>query len=221
MTLVPWLLRDVRVMGHFIPLTTQAGLVASGTYNDTTAHDSQLPAAWRPTTLVREYRPLLTGNEYNEEHRLRTASINYLKSHPTYLAKVAFWNTSRLFELSGPSRTRASWGANGFGRRAADVAFAGYWVVAALALAGAATRAARRAPRALWLAPLLLTGSTVVVLGESRLRALIDPFLVLLAALAIAAVADRVLRARVTPREAACANSITEWEPLGLARAPR
>jgi surface polysaccharide O-acyltransferase-like enzyme len=197
-TVTPWLIRDAVVMGRFIPLTTQSGLVASGTYNDAAAHDSSSPAAWRPSNLVPEYLPLLRGTEYQENQALDTASVNYLEHHPTYLATVTFWNTVRLFELRGPSGTRASWAANGYGGTAADLAFAGFCVVAALALAGATTRAARRAPWALWLTPVLVTASTVVVLGESRLRALVDPFLVILAALAVVAAINRLQARRVT-----------------------
>jgi hypothetical protein len=197
-TVTPWLIRDAIVMGRFIPLTTQSGLVPSGTYNDAAAHDSRFPAAWRPTNLVPQYGPLLRGTEYQESEALHTATVKYVENHPTYLAAVTFWNTVRLFELNGPSVTRASWAANGYGANAANVAFAGYWVVAALALAGVATRAARRAPWALWLAPVLVTASTVVVLGESRLRALVDPFIVILASLAVVAAINRFQARRVT-----------------------
>jgi 4-amino-4-deoxy-L-arabinose transferase-like glycosyltransferase len=195
-TVAPWLIRDGRVMGHFIPLTTQGGLVASGTYNDTSAHDPRYPAAWRPTNLVPQYRSLLKGTEYQEEQRLRAASVDYVKQHPAYVAKVSFWNTVRLFDLNGPSGTRASWAANGFGPRLADAAFVGYWMVVALALGGLVTRGARTAPWSLWLAPVLISASTVLLLGESRLRVLVDPFLLLLAALAVVALADRLRVAR-------------------------
>ena len=65
-----------------------------------------------------------------------------------------------------------------------------------MAAAGVITRAARKAPWPLWLAPLLMAASTVVLLGEARLRTLIDPFMVLLAALALVEVADRAREAR-------------------------
>ena len=174
-------------MGHFVPLTTQTGLVAAGTYNDTAAHDARSPAAWRPENLVPEYRSLIFGDEYHEERRLRRAAAHYVRAHPAYVGRVVYWNTGRLFGLTGLEDNRRSWAANGFSRRWADIAFYGYAVVAGLALGGLAARATRRAPLGLWLAPALLWLATVPLLGESRLRAPIDPFLVLLAAVGLTA----------------------------------
>ncbi|HZT66392.1 MAG TPA: glycosyltransferase family 39 protein [Acidimicrobiales bacterium] len=188
LVLVPWLVRDARVMGHFVPLTTQAGLVASGTYNDTAAHDRLHPAAWRPTNFVPEYVPLIRGDEYHLERALRTAAVDYARAHPGYVARVVYWNLRRLFETTGPSQTRASWQANGYSPGWADLAFTGFWVVAALAVIGAATGAGR-APPAVWLVPVLLVVVTVPLLGESRLRLGIDPFLALLAGPGLLAVA--------------------------------
>ena len=196
LVLVPWLVRDRNVMGHVVPLTTQTGLVAAGTYNDTSAHDRRAPAAWRPENLVPEYRHLLYGDEYGEERRLRHAATRYVDAHPTYVARVMYWNTRRLFDTTGRASSRASWAANGFSAGWADAAHYGYWVVAVLAVGGAVTTNARKAPGALWLAPVLLWLVTVPVLGESRLRGTIEPFFVLLAALAIEAVRRRLGRRR-------------------------
>ncbi len=64
------------------------------------------------------------------------------------------------------------------------MAVVGFWLVALLALVGAFTGLARRAPRWLWLTPLLLYLSVVFVNAETpRFRAPIDPFLIMLAAL--------------------------------------
>lgn len=56
---------------------------------------------------------------------------------------------------------------------------------------GSASGPAREAPLVLWVAPALLWGVTVPVLGHARLRAPIEPFVVLLAAVAVAALVDR------------------------------
>ena len=203
LTVTPWLVRDAVVMGRFVPVTTQGGLVASGTYNDAAAHDPLHPAAWRPTNLVPEYRHLLRGTEVQEEAALRAATLHYIRAHPAYPLRVAGWNLVRLFDLNGVADARASWGANGFSPGVADLDTFGLLALAALAAGGAArlvVRARRRGwptsaaavdspdpgigsrPWALWLAPVLLALATVPVLGESRLRLGIDPFLVLLAA---------------------------------------
>ena len=220
LVVTPWLVRDARVMHRFVPLTTQGGLVASGTYNDTAAHDPRYPAAWRPTNLVPEYVPLLKGTEVQEEAALRRASLHYIALHPFYPFRVSGWNLLRLFDLTGISGARGSWGANGYGPDWADLdaygliglsVLLGAGVVAALVgrrSAGtpgsrgedlepgpiawrvgdrAPVRGAAHADRAgsvwpVWMAPVLIVIVTIPVLGESRLRVGVDPFLVLAAA---------------------------------------
>jgi hypothetical protein len=191
---VPWLVRDATVMGQFVPLTTQSGVVAAGTYNSASANDTSNPASWRPPTkaLVPEYAGFLRGTELDEEHLLDTAAKNYASAHPAYPLRVAFWNTARLFELTGPSVSQGSWRALDYGPLPSDAAFASFVLVGLLAVAGVCTRAARSAPWPVWLAPLLLVGSTVFLLGESRLRTTIDPFVLCLASLAVAAVLQRL-----------------------------
>jgi hypothetical protein len=67
--------------------------------------------------------------------------------------------------------------------------------VAALALLGALTRTARRAPPALWLLPLaLLAGVVLVTTGTPRFRAPLDPFVILPAAVGAAAIVDGLRR---------------------------
>ena len=61
-----------------------------------------------------------------------------------------------------------------------------FWVYALLALVGAFTRQARAAPLWLWAVPLLMyLGVVFLVVETPRYRTAIDPFIVLLAALAV------------------------------------
>jgi len=184
LTVTPWLIRDAVVMHRFIPVTTQGGLVASGTYNDTSAHDPLHPAAWRPANFVPEYRPLLRGDEVTEEAALRRAALHYISVHPLYPVRASGWNLLRLFDLTGLSDPQASWAANGYGPGLADLDAVGLAVVAALILIGARSslwRRSRPGTGLVWMAPFLVAAVTVPVLGESRLRVGIDPFLVLAA----------------------------------------
>ena len=68
---------------------------------------------------------------------------------------------------------------------AADAAAYAFYALALLALAGAITPAARRAPAWFWLAPILLFASGIFAGSAIRYRAPVEPFLALLAALAI------------------------------------
>jgi hypothetical protein len=61
-----------------------------------------------------------------------------------------------------------------------------FYAVALLALGGAVSPAARRAPRMLWLLPALQFATTVLVISETpRFRTPLDPFILLLAALTV------------------------------------
>ena len=61
-----------------------------------------------------------------------------------------------------------------------------FWIFALLAIIGATTRAARAAPLWVWTVPLLMYLSVVFLVVETpRYRTAIDPFIVLLAALAL------------------------------------
>jgi hypothetical protein len=75
-------------------------------------------------------------------------------------------------------------------RWAADVAAYAFYALLTAALAGALAPAARRAPSWLWLAPLLLFAAVVFAGSEIRYRAPVEPFLALLAALAVTRQSD-------------------------------
>jgi hypothetical protein len=79
----------------------------------------------------------------------------------------------------------------------ADAGVVSFWLVAALALAGALTRTARRTPLHVWLVPALLYLSVVFLAFETpRYRTGIDPFVVMLAAVALVTARDALRRPR-------------------------
>ena len=99
----------------------------------------------------------------------------------------------------GTNAWRSSAAAIGLDGGTARIGVLGFWLLLVLAVCGAFTRAARGAPRWVWLVPVLLALSVVLVNVETpRFRAPIDPFLVMLAACAVAAAIAR-LAARWAP----------------------
>ena len=75
----------------------------------------------------------------------------------------------------------------------ADVGAYAFLAAGALALLGALTAAARRTPMWVWLVPLLLVASVLFVNTETpRFRVPVDPFVLMLAALAVAAGCERL-----------------------------
>jgi 4-amino-4-deoxy-L-arabinose transferase-like glycosyltransferase len=218
-TIAPWTVRNAVALHHFIPVTDETGITLVGTYNAASAADRPVPYKWRlyygipaERARVRQARFL---SEPELDSRLRSDAFNYIGDHPLSPFVVAWNNTLRLLELHGSFAWRKGAIAIGLTPGTAQVGVICFWILAALALVGAFTRAARRAPRWLWVVPGLLALSVILVNVETpRFRAPVDPFLILLAALAIGAAARRLR----SDHAAAGPQSTTEVSSLDVAR---
>ena len=212
-TIAPWTVRNALAMDALIPVNAEAGSAVIGTYNDSARNDERRPGAWRLPRHVPEARALLDArlSEPARQRRLLGAGLRYMAEHPLYVLEVAGRNTLRLAGLTGREWWRFSGRTVGMTARAADASAYCFFAFAVLALAGALSGAARRAPAWFWVVPLLLLAGAVVIVGETRFRAPVDPFVVILTALGVARVADR-LRGR---RSAASPPSPPERRPGG------
>jgi 4-amino-4-deoxy-L-arabinose transferase-like glycosyltransferase len=190
LTLVPWTIRNARELHAFVPVSTQFGSALAGTYNDAVRADTQNPAAWQGLKHIPDYAQLWAKigvtPEPVLERELRAAALHYIREHPTFVLKVGWWNTRRMLDLAGLRRSRATAATITIDHKWADRGIVCFWTVAGLALLGAFTRRARRAPPYIWLVPALMFLSVVFLVVETpRYRTPIDPFLVLLAAAAL------------------------------------
>ena len=188
--IVPWTIRNAVSLHSFIPISDETGITLVGTYNATSAADHQVPYKWRIFAAIPSDRRLAADvarvSEPALDARLRDQAFAYIGDHPLAPLEVAFHNTLRLFELEGSFAWRASAAAIGLNTGTARIGVYSFWLLCLLALLGAFTAAARSAPRWVWLVPLLLALSVVLVNVETpRFRAPVDPFLVLLAACAL------------------------------------
>jgi hypothetical protein len=190
----PWTVRNAVAMDAFVLVSDNDGYTLAGTYNDTARADRDFRAGWRPPQLDPEYRRLAEGTdgELEQSRVLGRAAREYIGDHPLYVAEVAACNSLRLVYLAwlacGDDRGSVALGyadEQGVSSAVAYATIAAFALVALLAIGGAFTRAARVAPRALWLVPAAMW-TTVLVLAANRFRAPIEPFLVMLAALALA-----------------------------------
>ena len=212
LTVTPWTIRNAVELHAFVPVSTQLGSAMAGTYNDVARTDKQNPAAWQALKHIPEYA-YLYGRvreipEPTLEKELRAASLRYIRAHPLYVAKVAWWNSRRTLDLAGERRYRATAATLTIAHKWADRGVLCFWIVALLALAGAFTGMARRAPWFVWAVPGLMFLSVVFLVVETpRYRTPIDPFLVLLATAALVTAGERIAtRARSRRlREAAAA----------------
>jgi 4-amino-4-deoxy-L-arabinose transferase-like glycosyltransferase len=190
LALVPWTIRNERELHAFVPVSTQFGSALAGTYNDAVRADTQNPAAWQGLKHIPDYAQLWAKIDVTPEpvleRELRAAAFRYIRKHPTFVLKVGWWNSRRMLDLAGLRRSRATAATITIDHRWADRGIVCFWTVAGLALLGAFTRRARRAPPYIWLVPALMFLSVIFLVVETpRYRTPIDPFLVLLATAAL------------------------------------
>jgi 4-amino-4-deoxy-L-arabinose transferase-like glycosyltransferase len=201
LTVSPWTIRNAVVFDRFIPVSTQLGSALAGTYNDVSRNDRDQPASWRSRGKVPQYDHLYgtvggTPEPVVEDH-LRAAARHYIAQHPGYVATVAWWSTRRMFDTTGRRWWRHTASTISVPPGWADWTVYCFWLFAALAVAGAFVARARAAPWFVWAVPVLLYLSVVFLVVETpRYRTGIDPFIVMLAALAVVAAADRIRAAR-------------------------
>jgi 4-amino-4-deoxy-L-arabinose transferase-like glycosyltransferase len=194
LTLAPWQVRNQSTFHRFVPVTTTDAFILAGVYNDQAAHDPHNRAVWRPPFVVPGLAELFTDPQLDEvelAEALREEGTEYAKEHPGYVAEVVATNIAHLFSVNGLARAETGHLSEGYGSGWSALWTISYWIVALLALGGMATRQARRVPLTWWLTPVLFVVVTVPTLGTARYRAPIEPFLVLLATLAIVALLDR------------------------------
>ena len=196
LTIAPWTIRNAIAEHTFIPVTTELGTTLAGTYNDLAA---QHQFVWEPGGY-KNYRAIRDADisDAVRDDRLLSAVASYLGHHPTYVFQATFWNTVRLLDLDGS----AAWRKTALHDTDATANFADigaymFWAIALLAIGGLFTRAARRVPRSLWLVPAIIWLSEApVTIGTPRFEAPIDPFVILLAALAVQSIGVALARAR-------------------------
>ena len=202
--LTPWTVRNAIALDAFVPVSTEAGETLAGTYNDVSRHDRADPAAWRIPRDIPPYaavfRARVRMTEAGRDGRLTALALDYATRNPTYVGEVVGDNAVRMLELAGRRRWRFTAATIGIDAATADVGVVAFWLVAVLALIGACCAEARRAPRWLWACPALVLGATLPMTMETpRFRAEVDPFILLLAAVALASGPGRWRPARRAP----------------------
>jgi 4-amino-4-deoxy-L-arabinose transferase-like glycosyltransferase len=199
LTIAPWTVRNWIVFHDFIPVSDESGYTLAGTYNQTSRADRKLPAVWIEAEhgASPEYARILTvarrkrWNEVTYGSHLQAAAIADIERDPAYVLKVGYWNSIRMLSLGETRLAVGNLKDTDIPQAPALLEINSLPLLLVLALGGLLTRPARRAPKWLWLVPLSLATS-VFVTGFIRFRSPIDPFLVMLAALALADVWEQL-----------------------------
>ncbi len=203
-TIAPWTIRNAVELHHFVPVSDETGITLIGTYNATSAAARPVHYKWDLFLKMPEFKGLARAapryDEVGLSDLLQSRALDYISAHPFSPLDVGLHNTLRMFELEGTFAWHASYAAIGLPASAAGIGVVSFWVLLALAIAGWFTAVRREAPRWLWAFPLLYWLSITFVNVETpRFREPIDPFLVLLAACAVATAAHSALRLRGAP----------------------
>jgi 4-amino-4-deoxy-L-arabinose transferase-like glycosyltransferase len=196
-TLAPWTIRNAEVFRRLIPISTDSGYAVAGTYNSLAQTRGDFPAMWVPPVVQMQQalRRHPADDEAELSNHLDTIGIDYIKAHPSSLVKTAVWSGLRMLDLTGTRLERVAATGEAYPPRLAELSVYAFWLIGLLALAGALTPAARRAPPALWGCPVVIFLSSLLFIGTTRYRSPADPFILMLAALGGQAAWTR-LRAR-------------------------
>jgi 4-amino-4-deoxy-L-arabinose transferase-like glycosyltransferase len=203
----PWTIRNAVELHHFVPIADETGITLAGTYNPVSAENPEVPYKWHLFSHVPQFHHLehISGR-YTEvalSDILVNRALDYIKAHPLSPIEASFDNTLRMFELEGTYAWRASAAAISLRVPVARVGVYSFYALCLLALGGAFTRRARRAPWWMWAMPVLWWISIVPINVETpRFREPIDPFFIMLAACALTTAAAwlRLRRAPVRRR---------------------
>jgi 4-amino-4-deoxy-L-arabinose transferase-like glycosyltransferase len=207
-TVAPWVVRNTLVFDRFAGLGTGAGYALAGTYNAESRARGDHPGEPFSPNVLRTFRDVFAQRDLDEDQfigKLNDRATDYIADHPGYVVETMAWNVLRVFEVE----RRGSFGTDfatqevqalGVGRLDSPIVFLGsLYLVVALALVGVAAQLgllpSRRAPPFVWWVPVLLLVPALAIYGLPRYRAPVDPFLVMLAAVALVALRDRFRRA--------------------------
>ncbi len=193
--LAPWLARCWIALDRPVPISTNSGgLLAGANCDDVYAGD--LLGQWSYRCLPER----LHENEALESARLRDVGIAYAREHAGRLPVVLVARLGRTFEYYRPRQNaRLASFFEGRDLRTAQAGVVAYGALALLAVAGALAVRRDRRRLAILLAPVALTVAvTLVSYGFVRFRVAAEPVIVVLAAVGVLAIRER-LRARGRP----------------------
>jgi 4-amino-4-deoxy-L-arabinose transferase-like glycosyltransferase len=216
--IAPWTIRNAIEFHALVPISTEDWYSAAGQYNDLAANTTGLPSVWRVPSTVPTLDPFFDQlyarrggfNEVELDGVMRHATLHYVVRHPEHVIVASALDTLRLFNI-GPAHwftTGVSYRELGLPRSLWDTTSISAELIALLAIAVVLARVAggrlggwrvSLGPWWLWAVPLLTLALTVPFVGNPRKRAPLDPFMLLLASLALEAAAEAI-RGRLARR---------------------
>jgi hypothetical protein len=179
----------------------QSGFGLAGTYNEEAYEDDGYRSVWIPPHYTERYRPLYERTDLDEaelDSELRAEAIQYALDNPRYTLETTVSSALRMFELADahPADVSANRAQMAQSEAEARVEQVSLYVLALLAAGGFVLMRRmpreRRVPLFVWAVPLLCIVVVFPILGSTRYRTVIYPFLALAAAPALVAAAGRL-----------------------------
>jgi 4-amino-4-deoxy-L-arabinose transferase-like glycosyltransferase len=194
LVILPWTIRNAIELDAFVPVSTQANFGLAGQYNHLALHNRAL---WLPPFTAPEYRHVfLSGigkGEIKLAGELHDKVFDFIGEHPAHVAVAGFWNALRTLNLVDPvGLERQAASDLGEPQNLAQLSVYSFWVLALFILVAISFRLVSRMPTFMYVIPILFVVSVMFVSGITRYRTPADPFLILAAASALAALCSRL-----------------------------
>jgi 4-amino-4-deoxy-L-arabinose transferase-like glycosyltransferase len=187
--IVPWTLRNEARFHRLLPIGDFDGYDLAGVYNDYVRHVHPFPAHFRTPNTPPDQAVLFRDKRLDEaqlSEALRSRALKYAKDNPSYVGTVMVSNLASLYDVYSLRYGRIVETSLGYPAWTADVQMVAFFILVACAIVGAFGRRARATPVVFWVVPIVgFTVATVFLLGTSRYRLPIEPFVVLLAGAAL------------------------------------
>lgn len=209
LTMIPWIVRNELVLGHFLPTTTEAGYGLIAVLNDYSRTHGAEPdfSVWAPDIAsaagisvqqLEQPGGFFRLDGVAIEEKLLDKALRYLRAHPGYAAWAATVNTLRTLDLA-PGLWVGFRGYQGLGIPASPIwksLLPATYLMYALALLGAITLVRRRElsrpPGVFYAIPVLLVLSSALVAGGLRYAVPLYPVMLAFAGLGVSAWSSRV-----------------------------
>jgi hypothetical protein len=214
LVIVPWTIRNAVTFHRLVPVSTQSGFALAGIFNDESRKYPGYPGNWVLPERTRRYAALFSVRRLNEaelDRRLRSGALSYAISHPAYVAEETALNALRILSLAPNAPVASAADDQQVGLKPNWVRpFSLSWLVlSAVAIVGLVMLLRRpavaRGPLFVWITPFLMVLAAAPSIGSHRYRAPAYPFVIFLAAVALAELTARLglateQRGAISPR---------------------
>ncbi|HEU4975926.1 MAG TPA: glycosyltransferase family 39 protein [Baekduia sp.] len=199
--LAPWTIRNLATFERPVLISTNSDTAIAGA-NCPGTYYGELLGSWDYNCL--RNRPPGDESEFSAAYRDR--GVRYIKAHLDRVPVVVGVRLLRQLDLYRPTQSALLQASEGRRFKVALWGIRWYWGMLALAIAGAVLLRRRRAPMQILAAPVALAFLVAVfVYGSTRLRVVMEPVIVVCAAVAVEAAWRRLVTRRASSAEASSA----------------